>query len=270
MSIIEAIILGFIQGATEFLPISSSGHLVLLPEIFGLGSADLTMVGVVHLGSLVAVFIYFWKDIWAIVTAVLQGLAKRDLMGTVESRLGWLIVIGSLPAVILGFLLEDFFAGIFSSPSVAAFFLLVTAGLLVAGEKMLSGDKDIPKMDWKDAIIIGIFQSFALFPGISRSGSTIVGGLQRGLDRPTATRFSFLLGIPVILGAGLLSVVDVVLKPQATQDPIIYVVAFFSAAITGYICIYFLLRWVRNHSLYIFSVYCALLGGGYLLFTFLS
>ena len=270
MSILEAIILGFIQGATEFLPISSSGHLVLLPEIFGLGSADLTMIGVVHLGSLVAVFIYFWKDIWAIITAVLQGISQRDLMGITESRLGWLIVIGSIPAVVLGLLFEGFFESIFGSPTTAAFFLLITAGLLVLGEKMLSGKKDIPKMKWFDAFVIGVFQSFALFPGISRSGSTIVGGLQRGLDRPTATRFSFLLGIPVILGAGLLSIVDIVLQPEATQDPIIYIAAFLSAAITGYVCIYFLLRWVRNHSLYIFSVYCALLGGGYLLYTFLS
>ena len=270
MSILEAIILGFIQGATEFLPISSSGHLVLLPEIFGLGHADLTMIGVVHLGSLVAVFIYFWKDIWSIITAVLQGISKRDFMGTTESRLGWLIAIGSIPVVILGLLFRDFFEEIFGSPTTAAFFLIITAGLLVAGEKMLSGDKDVPHMNWKDAFIVGVFQTFALFPGISRSGSTIVGGLQRGLDRPTATRFSFLLGIPVILGAGLFSIVDIVTQPETTQDPIMYIVAFLSAAITGYACIYFLLRWVRNHSLYIFAVYCALLGGGYLLYTMLS
>ncbi len=270
MTILEAIILGFIQGATEFLPISSSGHLVLLPEIFGLDSADLTMVGVVHLGSLVAVFIYFWKDIWAITTAVLQSIAQRNLMGTTESRLGWLIAIGTIPAVTLGLLFENFFEAIFGSPTTAAFFLLITAVLLVAGEKMLSGNKDISKMNWSDAVIIGLFQSFALFPGISRSGSTIVGGLIRGLDRPTATRFSFLLGIPVILGAGLLSIVEIVMQPEATQAPTIYVAAFLSAAVTGYICIYFLLRWVRNHSLYIFAIYCALLGSGYLLYTFLN
>ena len=269
MSIIEAIILGIIQGATEFLPVSSSGHLVLLPEIFGLEGANLTMVGIVHMGTLVAVLIYFWKDILGIVTAVLQGIVKKDLMGTTESRLGWLIVIGTIPAVVLGFTLEGFFAEIFGSPTTAAFFLLVTAGLLVAGEKMLSGDKAVEQMDWKDAFIVGLFQSFALFPGVSRSGSTIVGGLQRGLDRPTATRFSFLLSIPVILGAGSLSVLDIVMAPQATTSPIVYLAGFLSAAIVGYACIHFLLRWVRNHSLYIFAVYCALLGGGYLLYTFL-
>ena len=270
MSILEAIILGIIQGATEFLPISSSGHLVLLPEIFGLEPADLTMVGIVHLGTLVAVFIYFWKDILAIVTAVIQGIQKRDLMGTTESRLGWLIAIGSIPAVIFGLTLESFFESVFASPTIVAFFMLVTAGLLVAGEKMLSGEKADSQMKPKDAIIIGLFQSFALFPGVSRSGSTIVGGLQRGLDRPTAARFSFLLGIPVILGAGLLSLVDIVTAPETTQTPLIYLTAFLTAAIVGYSCIYFLLRWVRNHTLYIFAVYCALLGSGYLLYTFLS
>ncbi len=270
MSIIEAIILGIIQGATEFLPISSSGHLVLIPEIFGLPSADLTMVGVVHLGTLVAVFIYFGKDIWAIVTAVIQSILKRDLMGTTDARLGWLIALGSIPAVFFGFLLEDFFGKIFSSPTVVAFFLLITSGMLVIGEKILSGEKEVSQMNWKDAALIGLFQSFALFPGISRSGSTIVGGLQRGLDRPTATRFSFLLGIPVILGAGIFSVIDIVQNPQTTQEPFIYLVAFLTAATVGYVCIYFLLRWVRNHSLYIFAVYTALLGGGYLLYTFFA
>ncbi len=270
MSIIEAIILGIIQGATEFLPISSSGHLVLIPKILGMQNADLTMVGIVHLGTLVAVLIYFWKDILAIVTAVLHSIQKRDLMETTESRLGWLIAIGSLPVAISGLLLEEFFAQVFGSPTVAAFFLLVTAGLLVAGEKMLSGDKSVAEMNWKDALIVGLFQTFALFPGVSRSGSTIVGGLQRGLDRPTATRFSFLLSIPVILGAGLLSVLDIVTAPQATTSPVVYLAAFLSAAVVGYACIYFLLRWVRSHSLYIFAVYCALLGSGYLIYTFLA
>lgn len=270
MSIIEAIILGIIQGATEFLPISSSGHLVLLPEILGIDSADLTMVGIVHLGTLVAVLIYFWKDILGIITAVIQSIKKRDLLMTTESRLGWLIAVGTIPVAIFGFLLEGFFKEVFNSPTLAAFFLLITAGLLVAGEKMLSGDKSVAQMNWKDALIVGLFQTFALFPGISRSGSTIVGGLQRGLDRPTATRFSFLLSIPVITGAGLLSVLDIVMAPQSSEPPVIYLAAFISAAIVGYVCIYFLLRWVRSHSLYIFAVYCALLGGGYLLYSYLS
>ena len=270
MSIIEAIILGIIQGATEFLPVSSSGHLVLLPTIFDMTQPDLTMVGLVHLGSLLAVLIYFRRDLWDIVTAVLAGLRDRKPMGTTNSRLGWFIVVGCIPAAMTGFLLEDFFDGIFGQPTWAAFFLLITAGLLVLGEKLMSGDKIFDTMTWKDTIIIGLFQTMALLPGVSRSGSTIVGGLLRGLDRSQAARYSFLLGVPVILGAGLLSVFDIVTNPALTTSPTAYVAAFVSAALVGYLCIYFLLNWVKNHSLYIFAIYCALLGGSYLLYSFIN
>ncbi len=267
MSIIEAVILGVIQGATEFLPISSSGHLVLLPAIFGWSAADLTLIGIVHLGTLAAILIYFRRDLWQILTAVLAGIRRRDLMGTTDARLGWLIVIGSVPAAIAGLSLQDFFERVFASPQAAAFFLLVTAALLVIGEKMLSGGKSAGQMDWKDAGIIGVFQSLALFPGLSRSGSAIVGGLLRGLDRPAATRFSFLLGIPAFLGAGLLSIKDIVTAPAMPYTTAVYAAGFLAAAIVGYVCIYSLLRWVRARSLYVFAIYCALLGGGYLAYS---
>lgn len=270
MNIIEAIILGFIQGATEFLPISSSGHLVLLPTIFHMTPPDLTMVGLVHLGSLLAVLIYFRRDLWHIITAVLIGLRDRKPMGTTESRLGWFIAVGCIPAAVAGLLLEGFFENVFSEPTWVAFFLLVTAGLLVLGEKLMSGDKTFDTMTWTDTIVIGLFQTMALFPGISRSGSTIVGGLLRGLDRSQAARYSFLLGVPVILGAGLLSLVDIATNPSLTTSLAAYAAAFVTAALVGYLCIYFLLAWVRNHSLYIFAAYCAFLGGGYLLYSFVS
>ncbi len=268
MNIIEAIILGIIQGATEFLPISSSGHLVLLPVIFKMTPPDLTMVGLVHLGSLLAVLVYFRRDLWEIVTAVLAGLRERKPMNSTQSRLGWYIVVGCIPAAVTGLLLEDFFDSMFSQPVWVGFFLLVTAGLLVLGEKLLSGEKSFGTMTWTDTLVIGLFQTLALFPGLSRSGSTIVGGLLRGLDRSLAARYSFLLGVPVILGAGLLSLVDIATTPQLTTSLAAYAAAFISAALVGYLCIYFLLSWVRTHSLYIFAVYCALLGSGYLLYSF--
>ena len=266
MSIFEAIILGIIQGATEFLPVSSSGHLVLLPTIFHITSPDLAMTGLVHLGSLMAVLVYFRQDLWQIITAVLVGLRDRQPMGTTYSRLGWFIIAGSVPAAVAGFLLEDFFAGIFAEPTWAAFFLLITAVLLVTGERLLSGKKSFDTMTWLDAMIIGLFQMMALLPGLSRSGSTIVGGLVRGLDRSISARFSFLLGVPVILGAGLLSVVDIVTTPVRTFSTGAYVVAFLAAGISGYICIAFLINWVRSHSLYIFAAYTAVFGILYLLF----
>lgn len=269
MSILEAIILGIIQGATEFLPISSSGHLVLVPAIFGMTQPSLNIIAVAHLGTLVAVLVYFRRDLWAIISAVLQGLWRRDPLGETESRLGWYIVAGSIPAAVAGLLLADWFDEIFGSPTVAAFFLLVTALLLVIGEQLMTGVKTLAAMTWSDAIIIGLFQMFALFPGISRSGSTITGGLARGLNRETAARYSFLLGVPAILGAGLLSLLELSQSGALLQEWPLLLAAFLSAAVVGYACIYFLLAWLRSHTLYIFAVYCALLGGGYLIATYL-
>lgn len=270
MSIIEAIFLGILQGATEFLPISSSGHLVLIPTIVAVTPPDLTLIGLVHLGTLLAVLIYFRRDLMDIVTAVLRDLWGRRPLATTEARLGWFIAVGSIPAAVAGLLLEDFFDGVFGQPNWAAFFLLITSLLLVIGERLLSGRKSFATMRWADAITIGLFQAFALFPGVSRSGSTIVGGLIRGLDRPTAARYSFLLGVPVILGAGLLSVYDIVTAEVMAFTPAVYVAAFIAAAVSGYACIAFLLNWVRNHSLLIFAGYTAVLGGGYLLFSLLA
>lgn len=269
MSILEAIILGIIQGATEFLPISSSGHLVLLPTIFNITEPSLNMSAFIHWGTLLAVLIYFWRDVWGIITAVLQGLINRQPMGTTDARLGWFIVVGTIPAGVAGLLLEDFFEDVFGEPLIAAGFLLVTAVILVVGEKLFSGKKETAQMTWKDAIIIGLFQMFALFPGISRSGSTITGGLSRGLDRATAARYSFLLGIPAIFGAGLLALLDVLSADNLANDLPVYMAGFVTAAITGYMCIHFLLSWLKQHSLYLFAIYCALFGGGYLLFSLL-
>jgi len=268
MSILEAIILGIIQGATEFLPISSSGHLVLIPAIFGLTQPSLNIIAVAHLGTLVAVVIYFHRELWAITTAVVAGLWKRDPLGTPDAQLGWYIAVGSIPAATAGLLFADTFDEIFGNPTAVAFFLLVTALLLVLGERMLTGDKPLAEMTWMDSIIIGFFQMLALFPGISRSGSAITGGLLRGLDRETAARYSFLLGVPAILGAGLLSILDMQQSGALASEWQILLAEFLAAAVVGYACIYFLLAWLRSHSLYIFAAYCALLGGGYLLWTY--
>ncbi len=263
MSLIEAIILGIIQGATEFLPISSSGHSYLLPEIFGMHTPNLAEVAIAHLGTLTAVFIYFWRDIWNIVTGVLRGLAERKPLGNNDARLGWYIFFGSIPAAVVGLLFEDQFDERFGNAPSAAFFLLVTALFLVLGERLLSGKKTIEKMSWFDAIFIGVFQMVALFPGVSRSGSTIVGGLLRGLSRELAARYSFLMSIPVILGAGLLGVKD--LLEAGNVDVVTLGVLFGSSAVVGYGCIALLLNWVKQRSLYPFAIYCALFGLGYLL-----
>ena len=205
MSLIEAIFLGILQGATEFLPISSSGHLVLIPAIFGLTQPSLTLIAIAHEGTLLAVLIFFRRELWAIVKAVLNGLRQRNPLNSEDARLGWYIAVGSIPTAAAGLLLDDYFEKVFGNATAAAFFLLVTATLLVAAERMLKGDKLLSQMTWLDAMVIGLFQMLALIPGISRSGSTITAGVWRGLDRGTAARYSFLLGVPAIFGAGVVS-----------------------------------------------------------------
>lgn len=256
MTIIEAIILGIVQGATEFLPISSSGHMVLVPSIFNMTQPDLNAVAIAHLGTLLAVLIYFYKDLRDILAGTLSGIRKGALMGTTESRLGWYIVVGSIPAAAAGLTLEDYFDEIFGTPVIAASFLLLTAALLLFGEYKRSGKKELSGMSWLDAIVIGLFQMMALFPGISRSGSTIVGGLLRGLDRELAARYSFLLGVPAILGAGLLSTLDLLDSPDLGSQLPALAATFVFSAIVGFACIHFLLQWLKKRSLIPFAVYC--------------
>ena len=268
MSLLEAIFLGIVQGATEFLPISSSGHTLLIPSLLDIREPSLTLIAIAHQGTLLAVLLYFWRDLWAIAAGVLNGLRAGRPLASDESRLGWYIVAGSIPAAVAGLTLEDYFESVFGEPLFAAFFLLVTAGLLVAGERLHSGHKELARITAVDALIVGLFQMLALLPGISRSGSTITGGLWRGLNRATAARFSFLLGIPAILGAGLLALLDIVEAGNVAAQAPAYLATFLAAAVTGYACIHFLLTWLREHSLYAFAAYCAGFGLLYLLLAF--
>lgn len=265
MSFLEAIILGIIQGATEFLPISSDGHLVLIPAVFNMTPPDLVMIGLVHAGTLLAIISYFLRDLWTIGRAWLAGIVRRDPLSDDNARLGWLMLLGSVPAGIIGLGLKDFFERQFESPVVAAVGLLVTAAFLVAGERLLRGTKKVSQLTAVDTLIIGTLQVLALLPGVSRSGTTIAGGLWRGLDRPSAARFSFLVGLPAIAGAGLLAIIDI-FSANGSLPAGHYLAAFVAAAVTGYLCIAFLLNWLRRHSLYPFAVYCAVVGTLFLLF----
>lgn len=269
MDVVEAIILGIIQGATEFLPISSSGHLLLIPSLFNLSEPSLNGIAIAHLGTLVAVIIYFRRDLWAIIRAVLIGMRKRELTSSVEARLGWYIAVGSIPAVFFGLLFSDSLNKIFENPTTAAFLLIGTGIILIIGEQLVTGDKAIAKMTWTDAVIIGLAQVLALLPGISRSGVTITAGLGRHLDRSTAARYSFLLGVPAIAGAGLLAVVDVVQSGAAADQAVELLITFAVAAFVGYACIRFLMNWLRSRSLYLFAAYCIAFGFLYLLIVWL-
>jgi len=261
MNILQAIILGLVQGATEFIPVSSSGHLVLVPWLLGWPAPGLVFDTMVHWGTLVAIFAYFWRDWWAMITAWLRGLVRWDWRDP-NSRLAWLLVVGSIPAAVLGFLFEDWFESLFGEPAWVSFFLLVTAAILLLSE-WLSRSKRIRNLAglrWPDALIIGLAQAAAIAPGISRSGATMSAGLLCGLDRPAAARFSFLLATPAIVGAGLLQLV----KLSSTPDPLaqfpLLIAGFLTALLTGYAAIWGLLRYLQRGKLTIFAIYCLWVG----------
>ena len=261
MNILQAIILGLVQGATEFIPVSSSGHLVLVPWLLGWPAPGLVFDTMVHWGTLVAIVVYFWRDWWALITAWLRGLVRWNWSDP-NARLAWLLVIGSIPAAILGFLFEDWFESLFSEPAWVSFFLLVTAAILLLSEWLSRSRKTraLSDLRWPDALIIGLAQAAAIAPGISRSGATMSAGLLRGMDRPTAARFSFLLATPAILGAGLLQLVKLSSAPDPLAQLPLLVAGFLAALISGYACIWGLLRYLQRRKLTIFAIYCLWVG----------
>ena len=259
MEIIQAIILGLVQGATEFIPVSSSGHLVLVPWLLGWDSPGLVFDTVVHWGTLVAVLAYFWRDWLALILAWGRGLLRWDWRDPL-ARLAWLLILGSVPAAVIGFLLEDFFESLFGEPVWVSFFLLITAGLLALSERLGERSRDTSDLRWHDALVIGLGQAAAIAPGISRSGATMAAGLFRGLRRPDAARFSFLLATPIIFGAGLFKLLDLFAMPDPLAQVPALLAGFLTAAIVGYLCIWGLLRYLQRGTLYPFAIYCALLG----------
>jgi undecaprenyl-diphosphatase len=259
MTILQSIILGVVQGLTEFLPISSSAHLVITPYLLGwkLPADDAFIFDVlVQLGTLLAVIAYFWADLWAIGRAFLMGLWRKRPFEDAQARLGWYIILATLPAVFGGLLVKDWVEAAFNSPVATALFLLGTAALLVIAE--WAGHRTLPMqaLTWKDALLVGVFQMVALFPGISRSGSTIAGGMLRNLDRASAARFSFLISIPAMLGAGTLAMLDLAKIPNFTSRIPALAAGFVAAAVVGYLSIRWLLSYLARRPLYAFAIYC--------------
>lgn len=256
MDLIQAFVLGIVQGATEYIPVSSSAHLVLVPWLLGWPDASFAFEVLVQWGTLVGVFIFFWADIWAIMRGVLQGLRQGRPLGSFEAKVGWLIVVATIPASLLGLLFKDFFETAFAAPVFVGGLLILTAILLVIAERYGSRQRQLESLTWLDAIIIGLWQAAAILPGISRSGATISGAVLIGFDRYSAARFSFLMSIPALLGAGVVALGDLLKNGTlGTELPAISV-GFVAAAISGYICIRWLLHYLQRHSLYIFAAYC--------------
>ncbi len=272
MTLLQSIILGIIQGLTEFLPISSSAHLVIAPYILGwhIPTQEGFIFDVlVQLGTLLAVIFYFRKDLYQIIVGVIHGLIHRQPFSDPMSRLGWLLIFATIPAVIAGVLFKDLVERAFGSPIAAGLFLLGTAALLLIAERVGKRNRPFNTINWLDALIAGLFQAISLLPGISRSGSTITGGMIRNLDRPSAARFSFLMSVPVMIGAGALALVDLIKSPSFTMQIPTLIVGFIAAAIVGYLSIRWLLSYLVKHPLYYFAIYCLLLSIITIIFSFI-
>lgn len=268
MDIIQAIIMGIVQGLTEFLPVSSSAHLVIVPELMGVKSS-LAFDTLLHVGTLVAVVGYFWKDILAMIKAFISSLTdifhgnfKQGIKEDSFKRLTWLVLVGTIPAGLMGVLFKDQFESLFSSITAVGFFLLITGVILwgaewIAKRNSENQDKEVKDVTFANSLVIGLFQGFAIAPGISRSGSTIAAGLFLGLDRKLAARYSFLLSIPAILGAALIQAKDIVSFDSGLG---VLIGGFISALIFSYLAVKFMMSYIQKHSLIVFSYYCWIVG----------
>ena len=264
MSALQALLLGLIQGVTEFAPISSSAHLVLVPWLLGWEVPGLAFDTTLHLGTLAAVLVFFHSDFLRLGLAFLASIRERTLAGEPERKVAWALLIGILPAAILGLLFEDFFASLFLAPIWSASFLLVTGLILLFSEWRGRLEREMKEITFLDSLLIGLAQGCALAPGLSRSGMTMGIGIWRGLKRGEAARYSFLLATPVIFGAGLLQLLRLMANPPSSGALEGLALGFLVAAFSGYFCIKYLLSYLERGRFYPFVAYCWLLGGGIL------
>jgi undecaprenyl-diphosphatase len=258
LEFLEAILLGVVQGLTEFLPVSSSGHLLLGQYFLGLDQDrfGLPFDVALHLGTLVAVVTFFWGDLLRMAGAFVRSLSPggRDLADP-DQRLAYLILASTIPAALIGFFLESFFENTVRSPWVVVFNLVLVGALFIVGEAVGSKTRRADKLRLVEAVGIGLAQAAALVPGVSRSGATITLGLFLGLQREEAARFSFLMSVPIIAGAGSLQLIEVVSQGMAPSQAALFAAGFVSSAVMGYLAIRFFLRYVVHHSLRAFAYY---------------
>lgn len=277
MTLLQAILLGILQGITEFLPISSSGHLILAEWFFGLSVSELKSFDVVvHMGTLLAIFIYFWRDFLGIILGIFGKTLKPQISPSeqllrkfVGSRVNedaasyrfllLCLVIGTIPAVIVGVFLGDWIDSVFRHP-LPVVLAMIFVGLVFFLVEIRFFKKNRSDVRLWDAVFIGIFQAVAITPGISRSGSTIASGLFRGLKREAAARFSFLLGAPAILGAGIWTAFQVYNEGGLNLGFDLLAFGFLSAAISGLLTVRFLMRFLKTHSLRVFGFYLLFVG----------
>ena len=276
MDILQALVIAILQGATELFPVSSLGHAVVLPALLHWGIDQrslefLPFLVMLHVGTAVALLGYFWRDWWALITGVL-GIGGAHQVKE-SRRVFVLVVIATIPAVVVGFLLEKLVRGLFGSPVIAASFLIVNGLLLLFGERLRGrGQRSLSTLTPMDALVIGIWQCTALIPGISRSGATIVGGLLRGVNHEGSAHFSFLIATPIILGATALEVPKLLHESVPQGVLTVSVMAAAAAGVTALLSTAFLMRYFRQHdalALNPFAYYCVLVGAGSLVVLYL-
>ena len=257
--IVQAIIIGIVQGLTEFLPVSSSAHLIVLPRALGWDDELInssTFVIRLHMGTLGALLVYFWRDVLELIGAFIDLVRERSFGDDPKRKLSLVLLLTIIPAALLGILFGDWIGDFFYDAAIVIpFILVVGAGVLWLAERIGSRTRDLEQSDFGDAAFIGAAQMFALFPGISRSGITLAAGLARGLDRESAARFAFLMGIPIIAGAGLWKARHVVTGEAGEVDLAVLAAGVIAAFLAGLVAIGFKLRYLHEHSTGIFIAY---------------
>lgn len=258
MSIFEAIVLGLAQGLTEFLPISSSGHLRFVPAFFGWEDPGAYFTATVQLGTMAAVVIYFWHDLWRIARTWIASLSRRERRDELDARMGWYLIIATIPIGVFGLAFKDQIEDGARNLYLIGIVLIVLGLILAVADHVARRVREVEQVNRTDAIWVGFAQALALIPGTSRSGATITAGLFLGLTRTAAARFSFLMSVPAVVLSGLYGLTEVVGAEDSdlTGLAIATVVAFVS----GYASIAFLLRWLTSHSMMIFVVYRVVVG----------
>jgi undecaprenyl-diphosphatase len=263
LDLLKAVVLGTIQGLTEFLPISSSAHLRIFPELFGWGDPGAAFTAVIQIGTELAVLLYFREDIWRIGSTWVRSLFQAEYRGHLDARMGWFIIVGSAPIVVLGVLLKDVIEEDFRSLWIVGCTLIVFGVLLGLADRFGSNDKAIKRLSLRDAVLMGLAQACALVPGVSRSGATLSMGRILGYERAAATRFAFLLAIPAVVGAGVFELKEIP-GGDNTYGWGPTIVATVVSFVVGYAVIAWLLRWVTTRTYTPFVLYRVLLGGAVL------
>ena len=263
MTFLQSIFLGIVQGLTEFIPVSSTAHLLIGQALLGIPAGDkiFSFNVIIQMGTVLAMLLFFWKDLMDILRAFLQGIINRKPFETRDALLGWLVIVATIPALVVGFLLKDIMDMMFRNPIlIAAMRLLMSAVLLAAVEYIGRHNRNLESASWTDALVIGFFQILAIFPGASRSGSSIAGGILRGFDRPSAARMAFLMSAPILTAAGAYESIKVIQMPGTTEFLPYLVVGFVTAGIVGWLALRWLMGFLQSHSIYLFAGYCAVAG----------